>query len=94
MLETADILTETEGAVAFLSILYREFRIAYKAKFFSASEIGAWRVNFKSWSEEELLLAMQIVGSSIEKQKSNLLPEEICIAVTMQKLIEMKEGAA
>ena len=92
--DAAGILTKDEGAISFLATLNREFRIAYKSKFFSPAEIGVRFVNnFKKWTEEELIKAMEIIGDTIEKQKRGLIPEEICIPHVFQKLIEIKEDA-
>lgn len=75
------------GTVAFLNILLREFRIAYKSKYFSREEIGAACYNFKDWSIERIKNALVDTNNVIQAVTSSLMPEEAALYVVLDSIM-------
>jgi len=75
------------GTVAFLNILLREFRVAYKLKFFSRDEVGASSYNFKDWGCERIRDALVKVNEVIRAVTSSELPEEAALYVALNEVM-------
>lgn len=82
-------LQEENGSIPFLMLLMRELRVAYKSRLFSLEEIGVKTVNFKSWSNNQLIQGMTIVGDVVYKLKSSEIQESIAIPYCFNELMNM-----
>lgn len=87
--QLAPSLQEENGAIPFLMLLMRELRIAYKSRLFSLEEIGVKSVNFKSWSNNQLIQGMTIVGDIVYKLKLSEIQENIAIPYCFSELLNM-----
>jgi len=85
----APFLQEENGAIPFLMLLMRELRVAYKSRIYSLGEIGVRSVNFKSWSNNQLIQGMAIVGDVVYKLKSSEIQESIAIPYCFSELLNM-----
>lgn len=75
------------GTVAFLNILLRELRIAYKNKFFTRDEIGATSYNFKEWDVGRVRNAIVKVNGVIQDITQSKLPEEAALYVALDGIM-------
>jgi len=82
-------LQEENGAIPFLMLLMRELRVAYKSRLFSLEDIGVKTVNFKSWSDNQLIQGMTIVGDIVYKLKTCEMQESIAIPYCFSELLNM-----
>lgn len=87
VIEKVPEIRKQVGTVAFLNILLREFRIAYKAKFFTRDEIGAASYNFKDWSLERIKKALVDTSDVIKAVTSSLMPEEAALYVLIDNIM-------
>lgn len=87
--QLAPSLQEDGGAIPFLMLLMREMRVAYKSRLFSLGEIGVKTVNFKSWSDNQLIQGMQIVGDVVYRLKSSEIQEDIAIPYCFSELLNL-----
>lgn len=85
----APFLREESGAIPFLMLLMRELRIAYKSRIYSLGEIGVKSANFKTWSDNQLIQGMAIVGDVVYKLKSSEIQENIAIPYCFSELLNM-----
>lgn len=68
LIRQAELIKKSE-AIPVLSALLREYRIAYKAKFFPLSDIGVTGAPFKYLSKAQLSANIQLVTTAIQKHK-------------------------
>lgn len=82
----------SNDAIGALSALLREYRIAYKSKYFSPGEIGVRSISLKSMETSELVAGMNIIISSIDAIKQSSLSEKTALWYTFQKLLALHSG--
>jgi len=75
--------------IATLSALLREYRISYKAKDFSLSEIGVSKNTFKGLAKEQLIDSMDIIIGSIDAVKSSTMPMSVVLEHTFLRLVHV-----
>jgi len=86
------LLTKEPGVIAFLSLLSRDFRVAYKMKIgFTYNDIGASTKHFTDWSREELLKSLEILAELIAQSKDGSLPEDVIIPMAFQRILEVRK---
>ena len=90
LLSQANSITNSNGAIPFLMLIYRELRVAYKSRFCNLSEIGAFGVNFKQKNLSWLVAALEQVGRIIQAVKLSELPESIAVAYCFWKLTKLE----
>lgn len=83
-------LLEDGSAIPFLMLLMREMRVAYKSRLFSLEEIGIRTANFKSWSANQLVRGMAIIGDVVHKLKSAEIQEDIAIPYCFKELLNLR----
>lgn len=83
--QQADIFSGTE--ISALAALLREYRIAWKSKYFSVGAIGVRTPLFAKESEEHLLKAMRIVTSAIDAIKYGTIPKDSIMLYTFTQLM-------
>lgn len=79
----------SNDAIGTLSALLREYRIAYKCKYFSPAEIGVKSIPLKGMETTELVAGMDIIISSIDAIKQGALSEKTALWYAFQKLIAL-----
>lgn len=90
--EITDILTQEEGVIPFLSLLMWEFRVSYKARYFTPQETGVrGGFHFTGWGESELVKAMDVLSEVISGVKNTLIPETVAISYAFAKLLEIRK---
>lgn len=90
-----ELLTKEPGPVAFLSLLSRDFRVAYKMKAgFAYGAIGASTKHFASWDLSEIVEALDVLGELIAQSKEHSLPESVIIPMAFQRILEIRKGVA
>lgn len=70
-----------------LSALLREYRIAYKAFYYSLSEIGASRNAFKGLSKDDVCTGIGIIMDAIDSVKHGGIPQSVLLEQTFLKLV-------
>ncbi len=79
-------LLNKDRAIPTLSLLLYSFRVAYKEKFFSLSEIGGRQSCFSSCDADKLCRAIELLTENIAAIKSGFLPEELALKNTLGAL--------
>ncbi len=79
-------LLNKDRAIPTLSLLLYSFRVAYKEKFYSLSEIGGRQGCFSDCPAEKLAKAINLLTENIAKIKSGFLPEELALKNTLGAL--------
>lgn len=77
------------NAIGTLSALLREYRIAWKNKFFDSQLIGTKYIALSSLEESVLREGMNIIISSIDGIKNGSLPEKNALFFTFMKLVSL-----
>lgn len=72
-----------------LSALLREYRIAWKTKYFPASDIGVRPPLFSKEPEGKLLRAMEIVTAGIDAVKYGAVPKDSIMLYTFSQLMNL-----
>lgn len=75
--------------IAALAALLREYRIAYKAKYFSYSDIGAGQTCFNELSTSVLLESIRIITDAISSLKSGKGLRRLALETVYFKLISI-----
>ena len=70
-----------------LSALLREYRIAYKAKYFPVKDIGVKYAGLSSFSKEELVHGIEVITDAIAGIKNGSMPEKNALEYCFWKLI-------
>lgn len=70
-----------------LSALLREYRIAYKAKYFSTKDIGVTRLCLSYKTEDELLAGMDILTDTLRGLKVGSIPTETAMLGCFLRLL-------
>lgn len=65
-------LTPKGDEIAILSLLLREYRIGYKAKYFDSKEMNVYKVVLKDLSTKELINGLEVLTQSIRNIKTGL----------------------
>lgn len=73
-------------AIGTLSALLREYRIAYKACYFSLKDIGVSNTRLKGIPKEYLVQGIELITSQIAAIKTGTLPPEMIMADTFLRL--------
>ena len=73
-------------AIGTLSALLREYRIAYKAYYFSLKDIGVTNVHLKGVPKEQLAQAIDFISGQITAIKTGTLPAELIMLDTFLRL--------
>ena len=81
-----DVISNPIGT---LSALLREYRIAYKEKYFPASEIGVRYITLSDMPKEKLLQGMDIITEAIYGIKVGTLTEAYAFRYVINKLISI-----
>lgn len=66
-----------------LSALLREYRLAYKASFFPARDVGVGNIVFQGKDRNQLLDGINLITNSIDQIKYGAIP----ISVALEKVI-------
>lgn len=83
-------ITPSEEAIGAASALLRDFRVSYKRKMFSLSEIGAYKEPvFKDLDEEKLLSCMSVVTDEIRGVKEGTVEPEALLQETFNRTFMM-----
>ena len=72
-----------------LSALLREYRIAYKSRYFSSKEIGAFSNVFSHKDKASLVRGMDLITGQIASVKHGTFPGEIVLMETFLRLINI-----
>lgn len=75
-----------------LSALLREYRIAWKSKFFSPSQIGAKYISLKNLPKNELSEGMRVITDTISGIKNSSMPQNFAMMFVFEKLIALHRG--
>lgn len=73
-------------AIGTLSALLREYRIAYKAYYFSLKDVGITNARLKGMPKEYLVQGIELISSQITALKSGTLPPEMIMTDTFLRL--------
>lgn len=87
-------LLSPDKAIPTLSLLLREYRIAYKAKFASYGEIGIKFCTFSKMPVEQLVHGMSVCTSIVEDIKNGKVQENIALQLAVAMLVDGKGGNA
>ncbi len=89
------ICRDCGGAVPFLMLLARDFRVAYKAKHLSEAEIGVRKTPLSSWKTERILKGLMVTMEAVREIKEGEVPDETATVPCIWKLLQLrKEGNA
>ncbi len=69
-------LIPNDDDIKVLSLVLKDFRVAYKLKYFSDSAVGTSRTEFSAYTKEQLLSAMNVITDGIFDIKNGYLPKE------------------
>lgn len=84
----AEVLEGSEIGV--LSALLREYRLAFKGKFFSAKEIGVKYIALSGLSMQEITEGMSFILSVIDGMKDGSIPPSDALRYVFLKLVKPK----
>ena len=84
----AEVLEGSEIGV--LSALLREYRLAFKGKFFSAKEIGVKYIALSGLSMQEITEGMSFILSVIDGMKDGSIPQSDALNYVFLKLVKPK----
>ena len=79
----------SDNQIGTLAALLREYRIAWKSKFFPADMIGVKFITLANTDTETLFEGMKIINSAIDGLKNGSLPEKESLFYTFMKLINL-----
>lgn len=80
-------LIPNEDDIKVLSLLLKDYRVAYKLKYFSEKEIGTARTEFADYSSSQLLEAMNTIVDGIYAIKTGGTPKEYALKSVCSKLL-------
>jgi len=83
---------ECGGAIPFLMLLARDFRVAYKAKFLPPSEIGAGKTPLCQWSAEDLLKGLTLIADAARSLKEGEMPDGGACASLVWKILKIRKA--
>lgn len=87
-------LISPDKTIPTLSLLLREYRIAYKATFIPLSDIGIKYCTLNKMSKKQLIHGMRICTSLIEDIKTGRVSEHIALQLAVVQLLQKKEKNA
>lgn len=82
----------SDNAIGTLSALLREYRIAWKMKYYPAKSIGVKYSIFSAMSKQELSQGMDLIMSSIDGIKNGSVPEKYVLPYTFEELLDLHKG--
>ena len=85
-------LISADRAIPTLSLLLREYRIAYKATFAPLTDIGVKFITFRNMSKEQLIHGMKVCTSLVEDIKTGKVSENIALQLAVGQLLNNKKG--
>lgn len=86
--QQAELLSQ--NPIGVLAALLREYRIAWKHKYFNSKEkIGVNYISLSSLSKSELYQGMSIITESIDGVKNGSIPENEVLFFTFMKLLHL-----
>ena len=85
-------LISPNNAIPTLSLLLREYRIAYKALYAPFSEIGIKFVTFKHMPKDQLIHGMKVCTSLVEDIKNGKVAEAVALQLAVAQLLNYKKG--
>ncbi len=80
-------LIPNDEDIKVLSLLLKDYRVAYKLKYFGEKEIGTARTEFAGLSKEMLNKAMNVITDGIYAIKSGYLPKEHALKSVCSQLL-------
>ncbi len=88
----------SKDSIGIMSLLLKDFRVAYKLKSFSENEVSTWKTSFSSFSRELLCECMEILTSVISGVKRGTYTEDIALLTACSRIMsaintDKKEGA-
>lgn len=75
-----------KDAIGILSLLLKDFRIAYKLKYFKKEDVGDNRTAMTSLSSIRLLDCMKVLTETITNIKDGSIPDELALKMASAKL--------
>lgn len=85
-------LISADKAIPTLSLLLREYRIAYKAMYAPLTDIGVKFMTFKNMPKEQLVHGMKVCTSLVEDIKTGKVSETIALQLAIGQLLNYEEG--
>lgn len=90
--------SSSEEQIKTLSLLLRDYRIAYKLKYFEKQELAdkpqSIRTSFSDYSMSELLSCMEILTNTVSDIKGGQIASEYALKSACVKLINIEKGRA
>jgi DNA polymerase III delta subunit len=80
-------LIPNDEDIKVLSLLLKDYRVAYKLKYFGEKEVGTARTEFAELSKEMLNKAMNVITEGIYAIKSGYLPKEHALKSVCSQLL-------
>ncbi len=81
-------LMSADQAIPTLSLIMREYRIAYKALYFKPNEIGAKYINFSSMTKEQLIKGIEVCMDLIDGIKQGRVDASIALNLASARLFQ------
>lgn len=92
LLDAERLRRDCGGAVPLLLLLAREFRVAYKLKFFGEREVGARKTPLASWSARDILKGLLIVMEAARAVREGEIPDEAAVGPCVWKILQIRKA--
>ncbi len=83
-----------KDSIGILSLLLKDFRVAYKLKFFSEKEVTTKRTAFSTYDSATLSRCMEVLTSIISGIKTGVYTSENALSVACSRLLSINKECA
>ncbi|WP_026653448.1 DNA polymerase III subunit delta [Butyrivibrio proteoclasticus] len=87
-------LISEKDAIGILSLLLKDFRVAYKLKYYSDSEVGTKRTAFSTYDKTALNKAMLVITSTIAGVKNGSYSSDNALRIACSQLLTINRECA